>query len=370
MTDGSKKGDEGSSSSPDHEADSPVVHDDLPEILEIFGSAPLVQDSEQPADSEFNGASWKTTDPQQQQEEADELAQPPCDWDPMASPGDENDALDLEEENEPEERTPVGLSTSHADPGDDSRPSSSAPIDRHLAEMRGLLQLNEDRLGRLELTLQDLSKQTNFLPPKLRGLGKKVDELSTSVSDARMRSLLSEIAGLGDLVEGALRAFSADDNEKGPSAEAHRYFKAIGTRVEQILDSYDIQVIPADTEFDPTVHNAVDIQVVEEERLDGHIIDVVRRGYRSEHSVLRFSEVIVGRFDGQKDTHEEEVQADDAGEQPDDISSTYAPFLGASGTAEDNEELTKRSDRNNTSDRPETKNDTDNSEDGELPPSV
>ena len=76
MTDGSKKGDEGSSSSPDHEADSPVVHDDLPEILEIFGSAPLVQDSEQPADSEFNGASWKTTDPQQQ-EEADEPPQPP-----------------------------------------------------------------------------------------------------------------------------------------------------------------------------------------------------------------------------------------------------------------------------------------------------
>ena len=85
--------------------------------------------------------------------------------------------------------------------------------------------------------------------------------------------------------------------------------------------------------------------------------------------VLRFSEVIIGRFDNQQHAREAEVQENGAPEEIDDISSTYAPFLGASGTAEDNEDLTKQADCS-SSDQHETNNDADNSESGELPPSV
>jgi len=319
-----------------------------------------VQDSEQSAHAVDSDASWATTE-QQGDEEALVASEdePPREWDSMPSPSDEIDAPDATSQNE---TASAETFEEHPEPGDGSPPST----ERHLAEMRGILQLNEDRLGRLEITLQDLSKQTNFLPPKLRGLGKKVDELSTSVGDARMRSLLSDIAGLGDLTEGALRVFPADDsadkNEKASRTEAHRYFHAIATRVEQILDSYDIQMIPTDTGFDPTLHNAVDVQVVQEKELDGHIMDVIRRGYRSKHSVLRFSEVIVGRLDSQQHTREED-------EQTDDISSTYAPFLGASGTAEDNEDLTKRMSQH-SSDQPETNNDEADSDGGVTPPSA
>ena len=281
-------------------------------------------------------------------------------WDPMASPSDEIDEEDVLRL----DGTSPGETVGNLYRDDGVTPLS---MERRLSEMRDILQLNEDRLGRLESTIQDLSKQTNFLPPKLRGLGKKVDELSTSVGDARMRSLLADVAGLGDLAEGALRVLSDDEGDKLTGAEVQRYFNAMATRVEQILEANDLLEIPTDIAFDPTLHNAIDVQPVEDEELDGCIIDVVRRGYRSEHSVLRFAEVTVGRFEGQ--AQEEGDPADKKSEHSDDISSTYTPFLGASSTAEDSQNLTKRGTKR-SSDQPETNDDAADSDDGVEPSSA
>jgi molecular chaperone GrpE (heat shock protein) len=366
MTDGSKQGNDESARSHDRPDSGRIVHDDLPDILEIFGSDPLVKGAVPPVPSAGHREAH-------QDEEHGSM------WDPMASPGDEVDTvLALEADGELSRRTV------RSDP-----PSDGVVVqlstERSLSEMRDILQLNEDRLGRLEATIQDLAKQTNFLPPKLRGLGKKVDELSTSVGDARLRSLLADVVGLGDLAEGALRAYPQDDTELH-GAEARRFFDALSTRVGQILEAYDLQEIPTDAEFDPTVHNAIDVKPVTDEALDGQIIDVVRRGYRSEHSVLRYAEVTVGRHEEQPETEPvvepaakpaaksaAKSAAKPAAKQrtghDDDISSTYAPFLGASGTAEDSKNLTKRGTKKSSKKNQTTDNRAD-AESGVEPPSA
>ncbi len=344
MADGSRQGGD-DKASPADPREAPIVHEDLPDILEIFGSDPLVKGSTRPARDDDDVSMRGAVNGRLATEEESM-------WDPMASPVDEAD----DEE-------------SYEDPRSDARETRAAVADDDtgtgLRQMHDLLQLNEDRLGRLETTLESLSKQTNFLPPKLRGLGKKVDELSTTLGDARIRSLLSDVVGLADLAEGALRAF--DDEEASVSAaEVRRYFKAMATRVGQILESNDLQEIPTDTEFDPTIHNAIDVTPVADESLDGRILDVVRRGYRSEHSVLRYAEVTVGRLDattqdGTGPVAEGPIDGDpldgvpDEQEPVDGIAADFAPFLGPSGTVEDSKNLTmrgtRRSSEKNTDDQ-------------------
>lgn len=370
MTDGSKQGNDESPRSRDRQDSGPIVHEDLPDILEIFGSDPLVKGAVRPTSADDDRSSWPTSDHNGLREvvadpDSDAESDGTDDWDPMASPSDE-----VDEGDERSARNRGARRESESDSPSGDVASTPLSTERRLSEMRDILQLNEDRLGRLESTIQDLAKQTNFLPPKLRGLGKKVDELSTSVGDARLRSLLADIVSMGDLAEGALRALP-DQAQEAHGTDARRYFRAMATRIEQILEAYDLQEIPTDAEFDPTVHNAIDVTSVNDEALDGQIIDVVRRGYRSEHSVLRYAEVTVGRYVPQPEV-EVELEAEAVESQrakEEDISATYAPFLGASSTAEDSKNLTMRGTKRSSGSN-ETTDDTADAERGVEPPSA
>ncbi len=391
MKDGSKKnGGEQAGSAPEKARSGSSLQEEHPDILEVFGADPLVTGAQKKTDKPHpHGDQPKAGNPVTESVESRaelqataEVAKAlnpeetldgegwPADpdlvdpmlsesnhalWDPMGSPMDDLPTGETDQAHD-HEHTP----TSQHD--DETRGQSPLAAERSLAEMRGLLQLNEDRLGRLEITLEGVAKQSSFIPPKLRGLGKKVDELSTSMGDARLRSVLGDVVGLGDLVEGALRAFP-EENGEIPRVEGLRYFQAMLTRVGQILDTYDLSQIPTDIDFDPNIHNAIDVEPVSDEELDGKIIETVRPGYRSEHSVLRYAEVTVGRYDptlletaAQEDapaSNEEDAAPDasepsqdkQAGSEPHDVSPGFAPFLGASGTAEDSKNLTKRGTR-------------------------
>jgi molecular chaperone GrpE (heat shock protein) len=319
----------------------PIVHEDLPDILEIFGAAPLVSDVPEVDEMGQDMAKWDQTDAHEDKQAVVDPHQDP-NWDPMDSPIDE-EALAEEEEEEQAEAAAGKVRAGVQDEEQSLVHRLHLAVEQSLNEMRDILSLNEDRLGRLEITLQSLNKQTNFLPPKLRGLGKKVDELTTSVGEARTRGLLVDIVGMGDLVEGALRSMTVVANESPAQAETRRYFEAMATRVEQILESHDIQEIPTDSEFDPTVHNAIEIQAVDDPDMDGQIVDVLRRGFRSEHSVLRYAEVTVGKYQ-HPDVEETdaEVESDDEDTRKNVTPITLTPFLGPTGTTADTHSLSKK----------------------------
>lgn len=330
-----------STTSPDQAADAsrPVDPEDenaeqsLPEILEVFGAAPLVhdtlgfvsgapsvaRDAPGPKTSAGEGekgdaASGGTTSspaPRARDASGPESTTPPAARPPEAPRATDAPRAPSPRRDEPSPASPWRVDANAA--ADASRPSSrdergvlphelSARLETTMAagltRMRELVGLSEQRLGKLEASIDDLAKQTSFLPGKLRGLGTKVDSLTGTLGDQRCRGLLEGIVSALDLVEGAQSAFPADGDEA--VREPRRYFDTIATRLRQILEDNQLQVIPTDVPFDPALHHALQQVPVGDADQHGRIVDVFRRGWRSSAAVLRFADVSVGRFDGSR----------------------------------------------------------------------
>lgn len=62
------------------------------------------------------------------------------------------------------------------------------------------------------------------------------------------------------------------------------------------LESLGLEFIEAEGDFDPTLHEAILMEPVEDEAMDGKIIGAVSRGYKLGGRVLRASKVRVGKF--------------------------------------------------------------------------
>jgi molecular chaperone GrpE (heat shock protein) len=341
MSDGSNDGLKGSAAQPKRGSGNTKARtggEDLPDILEIFGAAPLVREPPEPAKRADKMTTLAAND-RRDAKDTPEL------WDPMASPADEpieddeNDEAilvdisaptdDLDEVGQEHLDAGVTLSTeANLDPAF----RMQLAVEQSLNQMRDMLSLSESRLGHLEGDLQNLAKQTAFLPPKLRGIGKKVDELGTSVGDVRCRSLLTDVLSLGDLAESALKTVPGDH---GANGDARLMFEAMTTRVQQILEGFDLEEVPTGVPFDPAIHNAVDTREVDEPALDGTIVEVIRRGFRSEHFVLRYAEVVVAKC-AEEAPGDDDLPTEDepsVGLPIDMSNGIHAPFLGATGTS-------------------------------------
>ncbi len=64
------------------------------------------------------------------------------------------------------------------------------------------------------------------------------------------------------------------------------------------LESLGLEFIKAEGDFDPSLHEAILMEPVEDEAMDGKIIGAVSRGYKLGGRVLRASKVRVGKFNG------------------------------------------------------------------------
>ena len=64
------------------------------------------------------------------------------------------------------------------------------------------------------------------------------------------------------------------------------------------LTSLGLEFIDASGDFDPALHEAILMEPVDDEAMDGKIIGAVSRGYKLGGRVLRASKVRVGKFNG------------------------------------------------------------------------
>lgn len=75
----------------------------------------------------------------------------------------------------------------------------------------------------------------------------------------------------------------------------------VGVRMVQrqflsVLEASDVTVIPAEgCDFDPMIHDAVEIERVDDLAMDGKILFEIMRGYKTQDRVLRASQVRVAR---------------------------------------------------------------------------
>jgi|GEM_PF-6666242 len=171
----------------------------------------------------------------------------------------------------------------------------------------------EPRFAALETAVERLGRQASFLPPKLRGLGERIDALSTVLAHARCRTLLTEVLAIDDLVHAGLA-----DLQRGDELAPERVLTALRATLTTLLDSQGVTEIEASGPFDPARHQAVRQLPVDEAQFDGAVLEVDRRGFAHGEQVLRFAEVAVGR-------HEPDGEASSGAEHEPDAAPTDTP---------------------------------------------
>lgn len=146
---------------------------------------------------------------------------------------------------------------------------------------QGMIQLTKD--------VEQLSQQVVLIPRQVRQLGTKVDDITESVSQPRVRDLLNNFLLLYDLIE--QMALTAESDE-----ESTKDYQVLRDQILQVLRVNGIFPITEDQRFEPEVHKAIETIACETPDEDGKIERVYRTGFRTDRAILRYAEVVVKRY--------------------------------------------------------------------------
>ncbi len=141
--------------------------------------------------------------------------------------------------------------------------------------------------GQIEQRVADLENQLKRAVADYQNLEKRVSEGRSELTRWGTAELLTKILPVLDHLEQALSGVSEQEKQSG-------WVKGVELAVkefEQVLASEGLGQIAADGQFDPALHEAVDTQEGE----DNKILKVVRKGYNLNGKVLRPAQVVVGR---------------------------------------------------------------------------
>lgn len=161
-------------------------------------------------------------------------------------------------------------------------------LDR-LDRIEARLSVLEEGINGLQEELQNLLNWMDVIPRSLRQLSTKIEGMTTSINESRIKSLLNELIVQYDLLEQALRV--ADPG----STEAQNY-KTLITQIQQAFQANGLYQIPQQAHFDALIHKAVQTQPCQTSEEAGEIIEYYRQGFRTDQAVLRYAEVVVKRY--------------------------------------------------------------------------
>lgn len=167
-------------------------------------------------------------------------------------------------------------------------------IEMGVAEIRSQMEVLGDRVSEIEVGLGAAAKQVSFLPPQVRMLAGKVDGLATAISEPQYRALLLSLLGVYDLIDQILRTPGSDVVD---SPDTHcRNYEVLRTQLRQILHLNGLSLIPTEGAFNAELHRAVERVIVTDPADANRVLEVVRPGFHTETTVLRFAEVRVGYY--------------------------------------------------------------------------
>ena len=145
----------------------------------------------------------------------------------------------------------------------------------------------EDKQNQLEQRMVDLENQLKRAVADYHNLEKRVAEGRSELTKWGTSELLVKLLPVLDHLEKALSGASGTDRESG-------WFKGVELAVkelDQVLQLEGLNQVEANGQFDPNLHEALDIREGE----DNKILEVVRKGYTLNGKVLRPAGVVVGR---------------------------------------------------------------------------
>lgn len=144
-----------------------------------------------------------------------------------------------------------------------------------------------NELEQLQNRVNDLENQLKRAVADYHNLEKRVSEGRSELTRWGTGELLVKILPTLDHLEQALSGAGETEKQSG-------WFRGVELAVKQlqsVLQSEGLGQIAADGQFDPNLHEAVDTEVGE----DNKILKVVRKGYTLNGKILRPAGVVVGR---------------------------------------------------------------------------
>lgn len=147
----------------------------------------------------------------------------------------------------------------------------------------------DKKVTELALNMQQLIQHANLLPQQVRQLGTRINDITESISQPRIRDLLNSYLMLFDLIEQMIRTSEA-------GSESQKSYNVMRDQISQVLSLNGIFSIAENKKFDPILHKAIKTVKCETEAEDGEIVEVCRIGFRTERAILRYSEVVVKQY--------------------------------------------------------------------------
>jgi molecular chaperone GrpE len=156
-------------------------------------------------------------------------------------------------------------------------PAEAGEFDRQLADARAQAQANWDRYLRTAADLENLRRRSQ-------------QELER-VQKYALERFAGELLAVKDSLEMGLAAANAEGTVEALREGTEATLKLLGSVFEKFgIDEID----PAGAPFDPTLHEAISVQVAPEAQGE-HVLTVVQKGYVLNGRLLRPARVIVAR---------------------------------------------------------------------------
>ncbi|MBI4035575.1 nucleotide exchange factor GrpE [Candidatus Daviesbacteria bacterium] len=152
-----------------------------------------------------------------------------------------------------------------------------------LAEVQQL----QKQLAEVKVEHEDLRNQLKRAVADYHNLEKRVQEGRSELTKWGTGELLVKLLPALDHLEQALSGAGDSDRQSG-------WFRGVELAVKelnQVLQSEGLSQIAADGQFDPNLHEALDTQEGE----DNKILKIIKKGYTLNGKVLRPAGVVVGR---------------------------------------------------------------------------
>lgn len=143
------------------------------------------------------------------------------------------------------------------------------------------------KIEELEEKLQLLEDQLKRALADYQNLEKRIQDGRSELTSFVGANLISKLLPVLDHLEMALLGATDQERQSG-------WFKGVDLSVaqfKQILKEEGVDQIVADGQFDPSLHEAVDIREGE----DNKILEVVQKGYTLNGRVLKPARVVVGK---------------------------------------------------------------------------
>jgi len=162
-----------------------------------------------------------------------------------------------------------------------------------IREQSSHLQEIEGRLSAIEAACIRTAEKTGGFPPRLQVMTQRIEDLASSIHEARYRTLLNALLSLYDLTDQTLRC---GDLEKMTPGDHRRNYDILKTQIRQTLAMNGLEEIPADSVFDPAIHRAVKRAPCQTPEESDRIRELLRPGFRTDKTVLRYAEVVVSYY--------------------------------------------------------------------------